>query len=826
MPVSITGMTTTAPDSRITEYNPVVSTTDFPAVFPVFDNDDIKVFVDGEERDDFVFSGTYVDGISNNAKAVFSVGVTGNVLVVGARDPHRTNRFHDGGPLPTRDQNLALDTIESEVQEISRDVGRALKVAYGETPPEISDLIDSIDEAIAAAAAAIGAVNLGFVFDTMAGFLAANIPSVIKTVDIRGYYLADDCPSWKMYRLAEAPAPVMPWHKQTADGGWWSYCNAFNLNIRMFGAKGLVLPSDAAVNRAAIQAAIDFKYAKGGGVVYASGFFYVGDTIYRPASIVIDGSLRHNVLREFGDTTSGVAHPLTGTVFHTSGAGTARLWTDESGNGSDALLRPLIAELGENGGVRGITLQTTTDANAWDIGLHICGVSRGYYHGLDVRGAWKKSAGRMDATWGRTNPRMMALAHLPAWFTADYATIYDYGLTNNVFDFCRFEGGKAFAVESGPNEAYATNGISDTKFRACEFYNDQSAVTLADRTGINGALIRLNFTLAALGGAQGLSFESCRFDTASRWTFDIDHWSNLDIKDGREFSETSGVYQTYQTGQGVPTEQARGRLRTTVNTTVNQNDCLRFDGEWFMNISSANAVGGDNAANVTPAAWVMRAEAGKRIIIKHGQTVSDANMTADGEIGTLGHIIRSWTSNGKISFQNMEGNVVNTWAFFQKDQTSWGTAYDQKWGAGTITFQRNGVTFLSYNGTNIISLPIYSDTTANAANVNIESDGRARRSTSAAKYKTNVLPIPDEMLDAMLQLRGVLYTSLCPGDDADELHMGSIADEAAELGLEPLVARGEDGEVEDFKYGRAFSALLEIVKRINARMTAIENSKE
>lgn len=136
-------MSTTAADDRRTRYNPVVATTDFAADFPVFDNDDLKVFVDGVERDDFAVTATYVNGIANDAKAVFAVGVTGVVDVVGYRDPHRTNRFVDGAPLPPRDINLALDTLEGEAQEARRDISQAAKSPYGsaayEFDPNLAD---------------------------------------------------------------------------------------------------------------------------------------------------------------------------------------------------------------------------------------------------------------------------------------------------------------------------------------------------------------------------------------------------------------------------------------------------------------------------------------------------------------------------------------------------------------------------------------------------------------------------------------------------------------------------------------------------------------
>ncbi|WP_426227416.1 tail fiber domain-containing protein [Pararhizobium sp. DWP3-4] len=137
-------MSITSPDDRISEYNPVVATTDFPAGFPVFDNDDIAVYLDGVERVDFTISATYVEGVSINARAVFAVGITGKVEVVGSRDPRRTNLFQAGGALPIRDQNLALNTIVAEIQEARRDIERSFKVPYGVTPPAVPQPSDQM----------------------------------------------------------------------------------------------------------------------------------------------------------------------------------------------------------------------------------------------------------------------------------------------------------------------------------------------------------------------------------------------------------------------------------------------------------------------------------------------------------------------------------------------------------------------------------------------------------------------------------------------------------------------------------------------------------
>jgi hypothetical protein len=137
-------MSITSPDARIAEYNPVVATTVFSAGFPVFDNSDLALFVNGAEEVDFTVSATYVQGISYDAAVTISgAGVTGQVFVVGRRSPRRTNRFASGAPLPTWAQNLAFDTIEGELQEAKRETNRAIKAAFGEVGPTLeSDIPD------------------------------------------------------------------------------------------------------------------------------------------------------------------------------------------------------------------------------------------------------------------------------------------------------------------------------------------------------------------------------------------------------------------------------------------------------------------------------------------------------------------------------------------------------------------------------------------------------------------------------------------------------------------------------------------------------------
>lgn len=127
-------MSTTTVDDRITAYEPLVATTEFAADFPVFDNADLVVIHNGVKRTDFTVSATYVDGISNNAKVVFALGIIGEVLVVGARAPRRVSRFTNGAPIPVWQQNLVADILTAQAQERQRDIDRAVQVPIGVSP--------------------------------------------------------------------------------------------------------------------------------------------------------------------------------------------------------------------------------------------------------------------------------------------------------------------------------------------------------------------------------------------------------------------------------------------------------------------------------------------------------------------------------------------------------------------------------------------------------------------------------------------------------------------------------------------------------------------
>jgi hypothetical protein len=287
-------MSITTPDTRITTYEPVVATTEFAATFPVFDNTDLAVFVNGAERTDFIVSATYQEGISNDASVILASGVVGKVLVVGERAARRGNRFTNGAPLPIWAQNLALDALEAESQEQARDIGRAIKAPYGEEPQALpapdgisllgwspdnklvnrADAGDSAARAEAARDAALGAVPNAFAatrtilkaFDTntiTAAYLKENgrVGQFIwKTGDYSAQIAAD--PLEGIFIKADAVAATA--------GAWVRQAGYFlgGIDVRWFGA---IPESNPQATTTAIQRALNLAAFLGVGRVVIPG---------------------------------------------------------------------------------------------------------------------------------------------------------------------------------------------------------------------------------------------------------------------------------------------------------------------------------------------------------------------------------------------------------------------------------------------------------------------------------------------------------------------------------------------------------------------------
>ncbi len=196
-------MVTISESQRYTTYSPVVSTTNFPVNFPLFDNDDLFVSVDDVQTTDYTVTATYVEGISTNAVVVMNSGVIGDVLIAGMRAPARTDQFITGGSLPISGFNYSLNRLEIEAQEARRDIDRSHKAPFGEAGGVFSaadiglaqgyaeeakgyrddaNAAASDAEAAAAAAASAAAGILPYPYQSVAAASAAVILSIVKRI--------------------------------------------------------------------------------------------------------------------------------------------------------------------------------------------------------------------------------------------------------------------------------------------------------------------------------------------------------------------------------------------------------------------------------------------------------------------------------------------------------------------------------------------------------------------------------------------------------------------------------------------------------------------
>jgi hypothetical protein len=116
------------------------------------------------------------------------------------------------------------------------------------------------------------------------------------------------------------------------------------------------------------------------------------------------------------------------------------------------------------------------------------------------------------------------------------------------------------------------------------------------------------------------------------------------------------------------------------------------------------------------------------------------------------------------------------------------------------------------------TLSPYSNTTASAANMFVDSSGFVYRSTSSLKYKTDVKDSIHGLAD-VLKLRSVTYKSK-NGDDT--VFGGLIAEEVHAAGLTEFVAYAPDKTPDSINYGNMVALLVSAIKELTARVEALE----
>lgn len=139
-------------------------------------------------------------------------------------------------------------------------------------------------------------------------------------------------------------------------------------------------------------------------------------------------------------------------------------------------------------------------------------------------------------------------------------------------------------------------------------------------------------------------------------------------------------------------------------------------------------------------------------------------------------------------------------------------------------------------GEYVHSLPTYVRTASGSANVIVAKDGALLRSTSASKYKTDIIRsnIPDYG-DKLLELPTATWMDIAEtkryrDDPVNQVkptrNFGMIAEDLADAGLEMLVVRGADGELEGINYDRIGPALIPVIAKLKNEVETLKQQLE
>lgn len=122
---------------------------------------------------------------------------------------------------------------------------------------------------------------------------------------------------------------------------------------------------------------------------------------------------------------------------------------------------------------------------------------------------------------------------------------------------------------------------------------------------------------------------------------------------------------------------------------------------------------------------------------------------------------------------------------------------------------------------------VFRQTTSSGANVYVAGDGALVRSTSASKYKQNIVRHVD-----LNDSEKLLNVPLAMWDDKAEVkrtgtskrYFGMIAEDLASVGLEYLVSRGPNGEIEGIEYSKVALLLIPEFKKLKEELENLKHA--
>jgi len=267
-----------------------------------------------------------------------------------------------------------------------------------------------------------------------------------------------------------------------------------------------------------------------------------------------------------------------------------------------------------------------------------------------------------------------------------------------------------------------------------------------------------------------------------------------------------------------------------------------------MRIDSSGNVG----IGVTPSAWTASGKfleigSAGNIIQGAANTFSqtlNANFDSGWKYGTSSFASRLLHTSGEFQFYTAPsgtagnsvtfterfrilngGNVgIGSTARFYLDGTAGtGDTYLQESSGNEFSIYVGGTQELRLDNNTLLVPNVFSDTTASAANVFVDSNGRMSRSTSSLRYKHDAATLDTaEAMTAVMAMRPVTYRG--KEDDDQRRFVGFIAEEMQEIA--PLLCTydegGETGTPNYVTYDRVTAYLVAVVQQQQQKIAALE----
>jgi hypothetical protein len=185
------------------------------------------------------------------------------------------------------------------------------------------------------------------------------------------------------------------------------------------------------------------------------------------------------------------------------------------------------------------------------------------------------------------------------------------------------------------------------------------------------------------------------------------------------------------------------------------------------------------------------------------------------DAGRIPALDMSKITTGNLSTARVSGYGTGTWSGVVSTTGSIGT-----------TSTLYGAAGISTNGSLVVDVNITGKNTYNQTNTGramyVNSGGLYGIGASARRFKKNIVDAVIDVQEVLkIRVRNFMYKK--EFDQDQDVHIGVIAEELLELGLDQFVYFNEDGEADGVAYEKLALALIPVIQNQEERLQALES---